>query len=170
MVLTNLGGLDLTAGDYESAHDTYLLALERSQHLDGLFASSLAHTRPGLGLALLGLGRRNEARALFASELSRTVGDDLTVDSAVKPHLGVLLSGVALASPREAYPQAARLRGAVVKLCDEGEFLHHEPFWNTLDQVLIDVLGQETWQREQAAGAAMTLDESLALARSLAAS
>ena len=62
-----------------------------------------------------------------------------------------------------------RLRGAVVKLCDEGEFLHHEPFWNTLDQVLIDVLGQEAWQEEQAEGAAMTLDETIALARSLAA-
>ena len=169
IVLSNLGSIDLTAGDYESAHDTYTLALERSRHLDDQFAASLAHLRPGLGQALLGLGRRDEARVLFASELSRTISDDLTVDSALKPHLGVLLSGVALASRPEIYPQAARLRGAVVKLCDEGEFLHHEPFWNTLDQVLIDVLGQETWQEEQAAGAAMTLDETIALARSLAA-
>ena len=74
-----------------------------------------------------------------------------------------------MASPPERYPQAARLRGAVVKLSDEGEFLHHEQFWNTFDQVLIDVLGQETWQQEQAAGAAMTLNETIALARSLAA-
>jgi predicted ATPase len=168
IVLSNLGSIDLTAGDYASAHDTYMLALERCRHLDDQFAASLAHVRPGLGQALLGLGRRDEARVLFASELSRTVSDDLTVDSALKPHLGVLLSGVALASRPEIYPQAARLRGAVVKLCDEGEFLHHEPFWNTLDKVLIDVLGQETWQQEQAAGAAMTLDETIALARSLA--
>ena len=170
IVLSNLGSIDLTAGDYESAHDTYMLALERCQHLHDQFAASLAHLRPGLGQALLGLGRRDEARVLFASELSHTVSDDLTVDSALKPHLGVLLSGVALASRPENYPQAARLRGAVVKLCEEGEFLHHEPFWNTLDQVLIDVLGHETWQEEQAAGTAMTLDETIALARSLAAS
>ncbi len=169
IVLSNLASIDLTAGDYESARDTYSLALERSQHLDDQFAASLAHLRPGLGQALLGLGRRDEARVLFASELSRTIGDDLTVDSALKPHLGVLLSGVALASRPEIYPQAARLRGAVVKLSDEGEFLHHEPFWNTLDQDLIDVLGQETWQEEQAAGAALTLDETIALARWLAA-
>ena len=107
---------------------------------------------------------------LFASELSRSVSDDLTVDSALKPHLGVLLSGVALASRAELYPQAARLRGAVVKLSEDGEFIHHEPFWNTLDQGLIDVLGQQTWQQEQEAGAAMTFDETVALARSLAAS
>ena len=168
IVLSNLGGIDLTAGDYESAHDTYMLALERCRHLDDQFAAPLAHVRPGLGHALLGLGRRDEARVLFASELSRSISDDLTVDSALKPHLGVLLSGVALASRAELYPQAARLRGAVVKLSDEGEFIHHEPFWNTLDQDLIDVLGQETWQQEQEAGAAMTLDETIALARLLA--
>jgi hypothetical protein len=33
---------------------------------------------------------------------------------------------------------------------------------------MIDVLGQEAWQREYAAGAAMTLDEAVALASSLA--
>ena len=168
IVLSNLGGIDLTAGDYESAYDTYVLALETCRDLNDEFAAPLAHLRPGLGQALLGLGRNDEARELFASELSRTVRDDLTVDSALKPHLGVLLSGVALASRPETRPQAARLRGAVIKLSSEGEFLHHEPFWNTLDQVLIDALGQETWQEERAAGAAMTLDETIALARSLA--
>ena len=145
-----------------------MLALETCRDLNDEFAAPLAHLRPGLGQALLGLGRRDEARELFASKLSRTVRDDLTVDSALKPHLGVLLSGVALASRPESRPQAARLRGAVIKLSGEGEFLHHEQFWNTLDQVLIDALGQETWQEEQAAGAAMTLDETIALARSLA--
>ena len=154
----NLGSIDLTAGDYASAYDTYVLALETCRDLNDEFAAPLAHLRPGLGQALLGLGRHDEARELFAGELSRTVRDDLTVDSALKPHLGVLLSGVALASRPETRAQAARLRGAVIKLSGEGEFLHHEQFWNTLDQVLIDALGRETWQEEQAAGAAMTLD------------
>jgi tetratricopeptide (TPR) repeat protein len=166
-VLAKLGGIDLSAGDYEAAHDTYVLALERSRPLDDQVIT-LADLGPGLGQALLGLGRRDEARDLFAGELARAVSDDLTVDSALKPFLGVVLSGVALASRPEDYPQAARLRGAVVKLREEGEFFHHEPFWNTLDHLVIDVLGQEAWQREYAAGASMTLDEAVALARSLA--
>jgi hypothetical protein len=166
-VLAKLGSMDLRDGEYEAAHDTYVLALERSRHLDDQFIT-LADLGPGLGQALLGLGRCEEARDLFAGELARAVSDGLTVDSALKPFLGVVLSGVALASRPEDYPRAARLRGAVVKLRVEGEFFHHEPFWNTLDHVLIDARGQEAWQREYAAGAAMTLDETIALARSLA--
>jgi hypothetical protein len=70
-----------------------------------------------------------------------------------------------------AYRQAARIRAAVARLTQEGEFQHssqHEEFANRFEQPLIDALGQKTWEREQAAGAAMTLGETITLARSLA--
>jgi predicted ATPase/class 3 adenylate cyclase len=170
IALANLGGIDLSAGDYESAYSAYTLAAERSRQLDDQFTAPLANLGPGLGQALLGLGRRDEARAVFARDLARAVSDDMTLDTAMKPFLGLVLSGIALASRPKAYPQAARIRAAVVKLRHEGEFLHHEQFWNGLEQPLIDALGQEAWEEQQAIGAAMTLDQTIALARSLATS
>jgi tetratricopeptide (TPR) repeat protein len=168
LVLAKLASMDLAAGDYEAAHETYTLAIERCRHLDDQLTA--VELGPGLGQALLGLGHREEARVLFARSLARAIGDDLAVNSALKPFLGAVLSGVAHASHPEGFAQAARIRGAVVQLRSEGEFVHDEPFWNGLDQVLIDALGQETWQQECAAGAAMTLDETIELARRLAVS
>ena len=153
IVLSNLGSIDLTAGDYESAYDTYVLALKT-------VVTSTTSSPHRSHISALALGRRywdsgavtRPASCSLASSLART-GTTWTADSALKPHLGVLLSGVALASRPETRPQAARLRGAVIKLSGEGEFLHHEQFWNTLDQVLIDGnlykgLGKRSRRRE----------------------
>ena len=168
IALANLAGIDFTAGNYEAAYDAYTLAIERRQRLDDQFTAPLANLGPGLGIVLLGLGRRDEARDVFADELARAVSDDLTIDSSMKPFLGRVLSGVALSTHPDAYPEAARIRGAVMKLRQEGGFLHHEHFLNRLDQPLIDALGPQRWEREQTMGAAMTLEETITLARSLA--
>ena len=42
------------------------------------------------------------------------------------------------------------------------ELAHH------FEQPLIDALGQEVWEQEQVAGAGLTLEETITLARSLA--
>jgi tetratricopeptide (TPR) repeat protein len=168
IALANLAGIDVTAGDYEAAYHAYTLAIERREQLDDQFTAPLANLGPGLGMVLLGLGRPDEAREVFADELARAVSDDLTIDSSMKPFLGRVLSGVALSTHPDAYPEAARIRGAVIKLRHEGGFLHHEHFWNRLDQPLIDALGQQRWEHEQTMGAAMTLEETITLARSLA--
>jgi predicted ATPase/class 3 adenylate cyclase len=168
VALQNLGHIDSRAGDYESAYSLYTRAVELSRQHKTVFSS---YATLSLGIALLGLGRHSEARALFGDYLSRAVNDDPTPNSALKPRLGLALSGIAATAHRDAYAQAARIRGAVAKLRNDGEFIHSihdEQFADRFDQPLIDALGPEAWQREQAAGATLTLEETITLARSLA--
>jgi predicted ATPase/class 3 adenylate cyclase/Flp pilus assembly protein TadD len=169
IALANLGNLDLSTGDYESARSVFAQAAERGRQLD--MHSVVPNATLGLGEALLGLRRRDEARAVFAAYLARAVDDRLTVDSAMKQFLGLALSGIALTSPPEALAQAARIRGAVEKLRDLGEFLYSardQLVANRFEQPLIDALGPETWEQEKAAGAMLSLEETIALAQTLA--
>lgn len=167
--LANLGNIDSRAGNYDAARSVYARAVELDRQLD-TEETVVPNATLGLGIALLGLGQHSEARAIFAGYLARAVNDDLTPDSALKPWLGLALSGIALTSGPEAFAQAARLRGAVIKLRQQGELIHSihdEEFANRFEQPLITTLGEKAWAREQAAGTAMSLEEAIALARSL---
>jgi len=168
IALANLGGVEATTGDYESARNVYTLAAERARQLD--MQVLVPHATLGLGEALLGLERRDEARAVFGAYLARAVDEDLMVESAMKQFLGLALSGIALASPPKELAQAARIRGAVEKLRDQGEFIHSsrdQEVASRFEQPLIDALGAETWEQEKAAGAMLSLEETIQLARSL---
>ena len=172
IALTNLATIELQTGAYPAAHDTFSLAIEKAESASHAhYPASGLTARVGLGQALLGLGRREEARRVFEDAFARAF-DGAGLDSAWKPFFGVVLSGLAVASLPGAAAQAARLRGAVIALRDRGEFLHgsaDERFFQEFSQSLVESLGVDAWQREQAAGATLTLEETIELARSLTA-
>ena len=163
--MVNLGLADLYDGDYESALSacTNALQLARTFALHSVESFSLL----GLGFASLGLGRRHEARGYF-SELLELV---LAADQTEHTNFASAASGIALAAEQRAAASAARLRGAVQQLRRQREFLvspQDDKLERHFEQPLVDALATEAWQREQATGATLTLDETIALARTLA--
>ena len=124
--------------------------------------------RLGLGWAALGLDRRREARVAFGEVI------ELLVDAARTAHyeFALAIAGMAFAAEAKDAQPAARLRGASVRLHQVGEFT---PPADDLELVrfferpLIDTLGVEAFTEEQAAGAAISLDETIEVSRSLAA-
>ena len=120
-----------------------------------------------MGWAALGLDRRVEARRLFGKAL------ESVIDAAMTTHndFARTLSGIGLASELTDARPAARLHGAAVHLRERSQYTFKpddEELERFFGQPLIDALGPETWQQEQAVGAALTLEETIALARSLA--
>ena len=114
-----------------------------------------------------GLQRRSEAQANFASLL------DIATGEGAKPSIPIFaaLAGIALAANPADTRQAARLRGAVVSLRRTAKHANaprSEKLERHFEQPIIEALGAETWAQEQASGATMTLDEAIALARTLA--
>ena len=80
-------------------------------------------------------------------------------------------AGVALSADIAHAHQAARLRGAVAHLRQTVKRdwdLGSDEIEHQLEQQMIDQLGRERWEHEHAAGAALTLEEAIALARSIA--
>jgi tetratricopeptide (TPR) repeat protein len=121
----------------------------------------------GLGVAMLGLGKRAEARTALTSSL-----DLLASDPTPGRELTATLLWIALATEAGDVRSAARLAGAIAAIRSNarltgwfGEVELRRPF----EQPLIDALGEDDWAREQAAGATLTLEEVIALALRLAA-
>jgi hypothetical protein len=124
----------------------------------------------GLAYAYLGLGRRGDARATFGEllELASRSG------RAINPEVALAICGVALAVEPIDLLNGARLRGAVSKLRQDAGGLKRTE-WRTdeelecrFEEALIDALGRVSYDDELAVGSAMSLQETIALARSLA--
>jgi hypothetical protein len=157
----SLASIDLSLHDFDAAYR--LLTAAKPNNRDEM---SLYKRLVILGWACLGIGSRREARAAFAEAL-----DLVAADMTVQYDFTQLLSGIAVAADPAAGARAARVKGAAAALRRHLEFPPNQ--WDQaleplFVQPLIDTLGEEVWALEQAAGAAVTLDETIALARSLA--
>ena len=122
----------------------------------------------GLGVALLGLGKRAEARTALTSSL-----DLLASDPTRGFELMETLLWIALATEAGDVRSAARLVGAIAAIRSNArltEYLAGLELRRRFEQPLIDALGEDDWAREQAAGATLTLDQAIELARALATS
>jgi predicted ATPase/class 3 adenylate cyclase len=162
---TTLAQLDLYEHDYQAARDRFVLTLATARRLE---ASDIeTEALRDLGYALLGLQRHNEARATFLELLDLALQDSPT---ATLP-LADALAGIALAANPQDTARAARLRAATASIRHTAT-LANSPRTTELErhfeQPLIDALGQDVWEREQAADAALTFEETIMLARSLA--
>jgi predicted ATPase len=165
--LADLGWLDLLDHDYESSRAAYAAALTQLRSRGDKYYEP--ETLRGLGLASLGLGQRDEARAAFAEmlelELAATRTHSLFVAGA--------LSGIALAADPAAADRAARLRGAVARLNSDADIVTNaysradDELERHFERQLVVLLGEEAWERERTAGSTMTLEQAIELARSL---
>jgi tetratricopeptide (TPR) repeat protein len=157
-----LAYLELYVRDFEAAYLVATSALEKVTAIGDLYRSIGA--RMVLGFAALGLGRRSEARGVFAESLELTLAADTRSDA-----LPETLTGIALAADMADARAAAKLQGAVNKLdepCTRSpRFLEFERY---LAQPLIDALGADEYANEQALGAGMDTDDAIDLARTLA--
>ena len=121
-----------------------------------------------LGYSLLGLERQSEARGAFLELLDLATRDGLT------PSLPLVdsLDGIALAADRKNAFDASRLRAGACRVRRTAN-LANSPRVTELEshfeKALIDGVGPDAWEREQAVGAALTLQATIDLARSLAA-
>ena len=162
-VNSNACWLDVLEQRYEAAEAGFRRILEPVRSL-GLVPWE-ADTLRGLGLALLGLGRRTEARTALMSAL-----EILAADPSPNVELSATLQYIAFATEPVDLRPAARLAGSVAAVRRRGRLT--EPWELELrrrfEQPLIDALGEDEWAREQAAGATLTLEEAIELARTLA--
>jgi predicted ATPase/class 3 adenylate cyclase len=163
-----LGLYDVYEHQYESARTTLTSALNTIRRLG--HDHDEAETLRYLGFALLGLGDRAEARVSFAEALELAASDNPTPTREFVEALG----GIALAADPASEDRAARVRGAVASLRQSRKSAgvatvpRLRELEQHFEQPLINALGQEAWDREQAVGAKMTLEETIELARSLA--
>ena len=163
MLSANLAQFDLSEHKFESARSGLISALEDARRL-GSYPIETEALRD-LGYALLGLDQRVAARAVFGELLDLATRDGSTASA----QLFAGLAGLALTADA-AEGNAARLRGALATL-RQTTGMTNDPRNEQLDrhfeQHLIDTFQPEVWTREHAAGATMTLDETIALARAL---
>ena len=165
--LAELGRLNLVEHEYESARAAFAAVLTQLRNSDNRYYE--LESLKGFGLASLGLGQRVEARAAFSEMLELA----LAATGSHSSYLADALSCIALAAEPDAAGRAVRLRGAVVHLnSDAGVVMNAyddagADLEGHFERQLVAVLDKETWEREKAAGARMTLDEAIALARSL---
>lgn len=166
LVENNACWLDLLERRYDAAEKMLRSVLEVERRHGR--ADWEADTVRGLGFALLGLGRRAEARAALMSSL-----EILAADPSPTVDLTATLRGIALATEPADVRSAARLAGAVAAV-QQNVRLTESPTVRELrrrfEQSLIEALGEDEWEREQAAGAGLTLEEAIELARALATS
>jgi predicted ATPase/class 3 adenylate cyclase len=164
--LADLGGLNLADHEYESARAAYAAVLTQLRSRTNKYYEM--ESLQGLGLALLGLGRRGEARAAFSEMLELAVAATRTHSL----YVAGALSGIALAAEPDVADRAARLCGAVAQLnSDAGVVTNAYSEGNELEKhferQLVAMLGEEAWEQERAAGSTMTLETAVALAQSL---
>ena len=161
----SLAEFDLYEHDYRAAHDVFVSTLATARRLESSHMETAVLR--DLGYALLGLEEHREARTAFLELLELALINSSTPTLA----LADALSGLAFSADPSDARSAARLRAATATICHTAnlaswpriaELEHH------FEQPLIDALGQEAWNREQAAGATMTLEQTIELARSLA--
>ena len=157
--------LDLLEQRYEAAEAGFHSVLKLVRDLG--YSPMEANTLRALGIALLGRGKRAEARTALTSSL-----EILAADPTPGVDLTAALEGIALATEPGDVRSAAHLFGAVAAVRQKsgltvgpGELELRRRF----ERPLIDALGEDEWAREQAAGARLTLEEAIELARTLAA-
>ena len=165
-IVVTLAELDLIARDYQAARAALPAVLESARTFGDLRFEFRALR--GFGYALLGLDKRGDARTTFVSFL------DLATQDGIAPAMPLAdaVDGIAVAADLSDAHHAARLRGAVANLRSSAHLVveqRADELARRFEQPLIDALGSERWEEEHAAGAAMTLEEMLAYARSLAA-
>jgi predicted ATPase len=160
---SNLANIEFQEGDYESALATYSAAA-------GILAATghAAHGNAliGLGYCLLALDRRSEAAATWLKSM------EITAESKELRDLATAVGGIGLAAGLRDPVAAARLRGAAAELRSaHGDMMSpaDEAFEQRHDELIVAALGEAAFASEQRAGAALTLDETIELARSLAA-
>ncbi len=165
--LADLGTLNLVEHEYEPARAAYAAVLTQLRSSDTRYYE--LESLKGFGLASLGLGQRVEARATFSEMLELA----LAATGSHSSYLADALSCIALAAEPDAAVRAARLRGAVAHLNSDAGVVMNAYYDAGADLEghfegqLVAVLGEETWEREKAAGSRMTLDEAIELALSL---
>jgi predicted ATPase/class 3 adenylate cyclase len=161
----NVGWLDVAEERYEAATAGFHSSLELVQSLG--HAAWEADGLRGLGIALLGLGRRAEARAALTSSL-----DILAADPTPSVELTATPLWLALAAEPDDARSAARLLGAVDAVRQNARLTARQielELRRRFEPPLIDALGEDEWAREHAAGAKLTLELAIDLARTLAA-
>lgn len=160
----NASWLDVLDRQYQAAEAGFsaVLGVQRDQG----HAAWEADTLLGLGLARLGLGRRAEARSAFKSSL-----EILAADPSPSNELAACLQWIAFAAEPADIQSAARLAVAADAIRKNAGLTPEqtEPeLRRRFEQPLIDALGDDDWAREEAAGSALTLNEAIELARTLA--
>jgi tetratricopeptide (TPR) repeat protein len=161
-----LGILDLVEGDYESACRALTAARANAPSV-GVYSFE-TEALFGLGYAQLGVGARADARATFSELLELASRSGRAID----PEVALAVSGLALSLEPADVRQGARLRGAItahrvaqgLKSWMSGR---NDELEARFERPLIDALGREEYESERAAGEAMSLDETLELARSV---
>jgi predicted ATPase len=160
--MLNLGWLELYAHDFEA---TRRLAISATHKVAGENYYHTIASLQTLGLALVGLGRRGEARNAFAKSLDLAVRSGMTGAGLLTETLG----GIAYATEQERCDCAAQLLGVVHRRNDESG--RHDPRKLELEQFFaqphIDALGAKKYESEQALGATMTQQQAIELAQSL---
>jgi tetratricopeptide (TPR) repeat protein len=156
-----LANLELYTHDFEAARRLAISVLDK-------VTGDYFRTTRGLnalGLALVGLDRRGEAREAVAQSLDLVVTSGMTGEL-----LTETLAGIAFATEKARFDSAAQLLGAVHRLNDEAGFdpgSRRRELEHFFAQPLIDALGTEEYASERAKGATMGLDDAVELARSL---
>ena len=164
LVDANVCWLDVLEQRYEAGEAGFRRVLESLRDLG--HARWEAASLRGLGLALLALRRRSEARTAFASSLAI-----LAADSTPDRDLTANLQWIALATEPADLRSAARIAGAVAAVRQSARLTappDELELRRRFEQPLIDALGVDEWEREQAAGARLTLEQAIELARTLA--
>jgi predicted ATPase/class 3 adenylate cyclase len=160
-----LAELELYAAQFEEAATVVTPALDWARATGDRYRHGGAACV--LGLAELGRNRRLEAMAAFKEGLELVLASEGTKS----PIFAELLSGIASAGGADSLHGAARLLGAASRLENEKGLNATRPqleLQKRFRQPLIDLLGEDDWAEEQTAGATLTLEETIALARSLA--
>ena len=165
--LADLGRLDLFEHDYESAHTAYAAALTQLRGRgDKYYEPEMLR---GLGLASLGLGRRRDARALFAEMLELA----LSTTETYSRYVAQALSGIALAADPADADRGARLRGAVAQLNRDADVAmnayseEEDELERRFERKLLGALGNDAREPDKATVSTLTLEETIALAQSL---
>ena len=161
----NAGWLDVHEGRYKSAVASFRSLLEPVRSLG--HAAWEAEGLRGLGIALLGLGERSKARAALTSSL-----EILVTDPTPSVELTATPLWIALAAESDHARSAARLLGAMDAVRQNAGLTARQielDLRRRFERPLIEALGEDEWAREHAAGATLTLEEAIELARALAA-
>ena len=160
-----LAELELYVGDLEAAAAVVEPAVEWTGRTGDRYRRGGALSV--LGFVELGRGRPVQAMGAFAEALELVLAAERTGS-----HIFTnLLTGIAFASRAGSAQLGVRLLAAAAKLNDDRGYVA-SPRERELErphrQLLIDTAGDDVAAHEQLLGAALTLDEAIALARTLA--
>ena len=160
-----LAELELYVGDLEAADAAVEPAVEWTSRTGDRYRRGGALSV--LGFVELGRGRPMQAMGAFAEALELVLAAERTGS-----HIFTnLLTGIAFASRPGSAQLGVRLLGAAAKLNDDRGYVA-SPRERELErphrQLLIDTVGDDVVPHEQLLGAEMSLDETIALARTLA--